>query len=345
MIKTINSWRGLMAVTVVLFHAGVGWIWNIAVTGVTFFFISSTFLLALHHPFDVLNAKKYKHFVINHALRLYPLHWLGLLMLVPLILSAHQSIDWGNFTLTALLLQAWSPIHEVHYAINPVTWYMCALLFCYFAHPFIAHWMFHWDLWRRVLLAGGLALLLALLLVPFDLPGREAIFVNPLSHIVDIPVGLTFVHLLAMLKSRYPRVGFWTATCIEVATLLSLAIAIGLNLVTTWFKPWEDLLIWLIPQGSILIAMAYLDGQEGALGRLLLTRPLQWLGSISFEIYVLHYVTFYIFNYYLCPVAGHFGWMIYDKLAWYCLFLTLPMAWLFNRYFTEPVTTWLKRVL
>ena len=45
-----------MAVTVVLFHAGVGWMWNVAVTGVTFFFISSTFLLAMRHPFDRLTA-------------------------------------------------------------------------------------------------------------------------------------------------------------------------------------------------------------------------------------------------------------------------------------------------
>ena len=67
-----------MAVTVVLFHAGMGWIWNVAVTGVTFFFISSTFLLAMRHPFERLTAREYSRFAIGHAMRLYPLHWLGL---------------------------------------------------------------------------------------------------------------------------------------------------------------------------------------------------------------------------------------------------------------------------
>ena len=36
MIKTINSWRGLMAVAVVLFHCNVAWIYNVAVSGAPF---------------------------------------------------------------------------------------------------------------------------------------------------------------------------------------------------------------------------------------------------------------------------------------------------------------------
>ena len=63
MIKTINSWRGLMAVAVVLFHCGVGWSYNVAVSGVTFFFISSTFLLARQHPFDRIEGRAYGRFV------------------------------------------------------------------------------------------------------------------------------------------------------------------------------------------------------------------------------------------------------------------------------------------
>lgn len=334
-----------MALTVVLFHAGVGWTWNIAVTGVTFFFISSTFLLAMHHPFDELNAKKYRRFVLNHAMRLYPLNSVGLLLLIFLVLNTTRVINWTQVTLSALLLQAWSPVHEMHYGINPVTWYMSALLFCYFAHPPIAHWMFHWRLRHKALLAAALALLLAAILYPLDLPGREAVFVSPLSHIVDIPVGLTIYHILLILRSRYPRVGYRTATLIEVGSILLLAAVILTNIAVTWFRPWEDVLIWVLPQGCILLALTWLNGQEGAIGRLLLCRPLQWLGSISFEIYVLHFVVFYIYNYYLAPVAGHFGWLIYDKLEWFCLPLTLPLAWVVNRCFTAPVTTWFKRVI
>ena len=114
-----------MAVTVVLFHAGVGWIWNVAVTGVTFFFISSTFLLAMRHPFERLSSREYSRFAVSHALRLYPLHWLGLAMLLAIAIAYDTGpVDWGATALSAMLLHSWSPIHDVHYGINPVAWYL-----------------------------------------------------------------------------------------------------------------------------------------------------------------------------------------------------------------------------
>ena len=113
MIKTINSWRGLMAVAVVLFHCGVGWIYNVAVSGVTFFFISSTFLLAMRHPFERLTAREYGRFVVTHASRIYPLHWLGLALLIAVAwLFTGEAVDWDATALSALLLHSWSPVHS-----------------------------------------------------------------------------------------------------------------------------------------------------------------------------------------------------------------------------------------
>ena len=338
MIKTINSWRGLMAVTIVLFHAGVGWIWNVAVTGVTFFFISSTFLLAMRHPFERLTARQYGRFALNHAMRLYPLHWLGLALLIALGLIYYPSdIHWGPNALSAMLIHSWFPQHDIHYGINPVAWYLCALLFCYLIYPFMAHWLGRWRLRYKVLLAVVLAIVLAVILLPLDIPGREAVFVNPLSHVLDVVVGLILIHLYHLLKARCNKVSFATATMLEVGALLSLAAAIAINVCTTWVKPWEDVLIWLLPQGAILLVLALLNGQEGAIGKFLLCKPLQWLGSISFEVYVLQFVAFHLFNYVVSPVAGHFGCLVYDKLAWLALLLLLPLAWAVNRWFTRPL--------
>ena len=327
-----------MAVTIVLFHAGVGWMWNVAVTGVTFFFLSSTFLLAMRHPFERLTARGYGRFAVSHALRLYPLHWLGLALLVALGLVYYPSnIHWGPTALSALLIHSWFPAHDIHYGINPVAWYLCALLFCYLIYPFMAHWLGRWRLRYKVTLAVILAAALAIVLLPLDIPGREAVFVNPLSHVLDIVVGLILIHLYHLLKARAGKVSFGTATLIECGALLLLAVAIGINMATTWVKPWEDVLIWLVPQGCILLVLALLDGHEGAIGKVLLFKPLQWLGSISFEVYVLQFAAFHLFNYLLSPLAGHFGWLIYDKLAWLSLLLLVPLAWAVNRLFTRPL--------
>ena len=327
-----------MAVTIVLFHAGVGWMWNVAVTGVTFFFLSSTFLLAMRHPFERLTARGYGRFAVSHALRLYPLHWLGLALLVALGLVYYPSdIHWGPTALSALLIHSWFPAHDIHYGINPVAWYLCALLFCYLIYPFMAHWLGRWRLRYKVMLAVILAAALAIVLLPLDIPGREAVFVNPLSHVLDVVVGLILIHLYHLLKARAGKVSFGTATLIECGALVLLAVAIGVNMATTWVKPWEDVLIWLVPQGCILLVLALLDGHEGAIGKVLLFKPLQWLGSISFEVYVLQFAAFHLFNYLLSPLAGHFGWLIYDKLAWLSLLLLVPLAWAVNRLFTRPL--------
>ena len=344
LIKTINSWRGLMAVAVVLFHCGVGWIYNVAVSGVTFFFISSTFLLAMRHPFERLSAREYGRFSLSHALRLYPLHWLGLALLIAIAtVFTGEKIDWGGTALSAMLLHSWSPVHDIHYGLNPVAWYLCALLFCYLAYPLTARWLGRWSLRYKAALAVVLAIVLGAILLPLDIPHREAVFVNPLSHVLDIVAGLTLAHLCHALKQRFPQVSYRTATVIEASALLLLAAVITVNISTTWIRPWEDVIIWLLPQGAILLALAWLNGQEGSIGRALMCRPLQWLGSISFEMYVLQFVAFRLFGYVVSPLAGHLGLHIYDQLAWFALPLLIPIAWLVNRCFTRPVNRIIQR--
>ena len=346
MIKTINSWRGLMAVAVVLFHCGTGWIYNVAVSGVTFFFISSTFLLALRHPFERITSREYRRFALSHALRIYPLHWLGLALLIAIaLIFTGERIDWGGTALSAMLLHSWSPVHDIHYGLNPVAWYLCALLFCYLIYPFMARWIGQWRLRYKVALAVILAVVLGTILLPLDIPHREAVFVNPLSHVLDITVGLGLVHIYHILKKRFPRVNYSTATLIEAGALLFLAAVIAVNISTTWIRPWEDVIIWLLPQGAILLALAWLSGQEGAIGKVLLCKPLQWLGSISFEVYVLQFAAFRLFGYVVSPIAGHLGWHIYDQLAWFALPLLLPIAWVVNRFFTRPVNKYIQRKL
>ena len=220
-----------MAIAVVLFHCGVGWIYNVAVSGVTFFFISSTFLLALRHPFGRFSAREYGRFVFSHALRIYPLHWLGLALLIAIaLLFTGNPVNWGATALSALLLHSWSPVHDVHYGLNPVAWYLCALLFCYLIYPFMSRWLGQWRLRYKIELAIGMAIILGIILFPLDIPHREAVFVNPLSHVLDVTVGLSLVHLYHILKKSFPRVNFGTATLIEFLALLSLAAVIAVNI-------------------------------------------------------------------------------------------------------------------
>lgn len=343
LIRTISAWRGLLALTVVMFHTGQEWSRDPGYSSVTFFFLSSAFLLAMRYRFDRFTFKDYRRFAVGHALRLYPLHWLGLALLVLIASVWHCPFDREAAVLNALLVQAWFPQHGIHYGINPVAWYMSALLFCYLIFPAVARWLGPWRLRYKALLMLALAVALAVVLLPLDIPRREAVFVNPLSHILDVVAGLTLYHLYKVVKPRLGGVTFGMATLIEAAAIGLLALTMAVHQFTTWMDPWEDVLIWVLPQCAIIGAMALLNGNEGAVGRLLLSRPLQWLGSISFEVYVLHMAAFWLFNYYVAAVAGHFGWNIYGCLEWFSLPVLLPLAWAVNRWFTRPLSNRLIR--
>ena len=112
MIKTINSWRGLAALNVVMFHCGTG-IWSAGQSGVVFFFLSSAFLLAMKYPFDSLTARQYGRFFLNRAARIYPLHWLAMALMIIITLTLiGDKVKWGSAILNMLLIQSWFPQHD-----------------------------------------------------------------------------------------------------------------------------------------------------------------------------------------------------------------------------------------
>ena len=345
MIRTINSWRGLAALNVVMFHCGTG-IWSAGQSGVVFFFLSSAFLLAMKYPFNTLTARQYGRFFLNRAARIYPLHWLALaLMIVFTLTLIGGTVDWGSAVLNMLLVQSWFPQHDVRYGINPVVWFLGVLVFCYLFYPLLAYWMRRWRLRYKVLLGLAIAVVVAVILVPLDIPGREIVLNCPLSHLPDFIAGMSVCHLNEVLKQRYPRVGYGVATCLELSALLLLAGFIWVNETTTLLKPWEDDLIWIVPEWLLLLVFAFLNGREGAIGRFLSCRFFQWLGDLSFEVFILQFVVFQLYNYVLAPLVGHCGYDIYGKraiLIWPFLF---AFCWLANRVFTRPVGRYIKQKL
>ena len=73
MIKTLNGWRAVFALIIVLFHVGVAGFEEMTCAGVCFFFMVSGFLLRLKYPFKELDGGSYSRFAGRHALKLYPL--------------------------------------------------------------------------------------------------------------------------------------------------------------------------------------------------------------------------------------------------------------------------------
>src|SRR3984957_15590705 len=75
-------------------------------------------------------------------------------------------------------------------------------------------------------------------------------------------------------------------------------------------------------------------GDDGLYARLLASRPMVWLGEISYEIFLIHLVTMEFAMDYVVRAHVYTGSMLYLFVA--TLVLTIPPAWLLHRVTKVP---------
>jgi peptidoglycan/LPS O-acetylase OafA/YrhL len=71
-------------------------------------------------------------------------------------------------------------------------------------------------------------------------------------------------------------------------------------------------------------------GDQGLYSRLLASRPMVWLGEISYEIFLIHLVTMEFTMDYVVRAHVYTGSMLYLYIA--TLVVTIPLAWLLHRF-------------
>jgi peptidoglycan/LPS O-acetylase OafA/YrhL len=83
--------------------------------------------------------------------------------------------------------------------------------------------------------------------------------------------------------------------------------------------------------GIAALAVAPLAlGDQGWYSRMLATRPMVWLGEISYEIFLIHLITMEFAMDYVVGAHVYTGSMLYLFIA--TLALTIPLAWLLHRF-------------
>ena len=353
MIKTINGWRAIFALMIVLFHVGVTGLEEATWAGVTFFLMASGFMLAMKHPFEQLDKTSYRTFAWRHAMKLFPLHWLTLAMwIVGMALLGLLTVKPLTLALNTTLLHSWSLCHSIYFSFNKFSWFLSTLLFCYLCYPLLARWYQPLPWRTRLIIVAALIIVDFTVLAFTDDYSRTALYVFPPVRLIDFIIGMTLASGSPRLqKSRFLGKSP-TGTDAELVSIALLS-AIIMTYRTTGghLLPWSDAVLWWLPVGVILLVCVFYDRREGLIGRLLASRPLQWLGNISFEIFMLQGIAALIYNYWVAPVLGHFGItrildfvchdifgnMALNHLALFILPIDILLAWLVNRLFTRPL--------
>lgn len=361
-IKSLTPLRGLAALWVVLFHIDVslyyrdlggllprdasglfakGYLW------VDFFFLLSGFIIA--HVYGNSLAGQHKTQAVRQYLwarftRLYPLHLFTLLVLVVMSsLVGHwlpQVIDgsWKTYfawsALPSHLLFTNAMNQHVYLSWNMVSWSIGAEWWTYVAAIAVLAFVPVRALgyWVLLMLCGALGLVTLVYSLPeknLDITFNYG-FVRCLCEFV-IGLGLYRLYqrrLLARLLARDILLG--------VLTLIILVIF-------HWRLP--DLLV--VPVFCVLIlAAAY---NQTRVARLLNLRWLQYLGDISYSVYLVHGIWFMVFWFAFPFLKLQLGDALLAPLwAWlYALvfvLLTLGSAHFTHRYIELAGRRWLNRL-
>jgi peptidoglycan/LPS O-acetylase OafA/YrhL len=260
--KALTPLRGVAALAVLAQHAGApirGYL------GVDLFFLLSGFVLMHAYGRMETSGRAYAEFLKARLARIYPVHLVLLIVLLPLFGRLPLFSGWG---LAASLLLLQSPWHSLCW--NFPSWSISAEWHAYLAFPVLA----------KVYRAKSARALFVTLLGCAAVVGLNDYF-RRTGDITNTPVvflrcGPEFIAGLILYRLREINgLPAWFASnwaFALAATAICACVALGMT---------DGLAICLL---AVVILSAARD--ESAFARLLDRQPFRWLGEVSYSIYM-----------------------------------------------------------
>lgn len=255
--------------------------------GVSFFFVLSGFVLTWStRPDDTVTAFWRRRFV-----RIYPNYAVAWLLAMVLFAGAYTPTDWAITNL--FMLQVWAPVFDLNFGVNPPGWSLGAEAFFYLAFPFVH------DLCRQIRprhlkywIAAVVAAVVATPAVAYaalpDAPGIPGgaessvvqywfAYVLPPVRMLDFVLGILVA--LAVIHRRW----------FNIRLTWSLLLLAG-GYVLTEFVPYlyGQRATCIVPIAMVVAAAAIADRDGTA--SMFRSRPMVWLGNVSFAFYLLHFI-------------------------------------------------------
>ncbi len=268
--------------------------------GVAFFFILSGFVCSLGYGQRICEGVfRYGDFLWKRLKKLYPLHLLCLLFF---LLVSQTTLDL-KVLVNALLLQSWVPDPDWYFSCNKVSWFLSSLLFCYVLFPFVYR-----HLSRSLTLAVLLAYVTVCLLIPYN-QVNAVLYVFPLVRFVDFYLGM----LLYRFYERKP--GMDASSWMEVLLMVLLLLALtGYPFMDAKLR--NAPLFWLVLLPLILVFAQ----ENGVVSRLLKSRPMQFLGSLTMPLFLTHQMLIGILLHRLPEMPAMLMLAV-------CIFVILMISW------------------
>lgn len=342
MIKSIQSLRFLFVLLVVFSHIfGKAFDFG-GECGVSFFFMLSGFILSYAYGQGVDDGSfSTLSFIKKQLIKFYPLHLLTFLVMVVLDARLGEYFEWYRLLPNALLLQSWIPDDSFFFVANGSSWFLCDLLFFYLVFAGAFRLLTRLSLRRLAVLT--LVVLAVYMTLAFVIPLSKVnavLYASPLMRLLDFCIGILCFRLYASqwgqrfnqrLQSLSPSV----MTIIEIVLIALVVLS---------FFVYENMslrlrcaaLFWLyLP--LFLFVYVEADKLRGAVTTVLHHPFMQWLGGISFELYLTHWIVLRLFWSVLLTLGYDQESRTTLPIVIATLILTIAVSWLAKRLFVEPI--------
>ncbi|MFC8226415.1 acyltransferase family protein [Streptomyces sp. NPDC057287] len=261
----------------------IGWL------GVEFFFVLSGFVLT----WSARESDTPKRFWRRRLAKVFPNHVVMWTVAVLLALWAGWAVDLPRALPSLLLVHTWYPALDVIVSVNVVTWSLACDLFFYLMfpllHPLVRKIPVHRLWWAAAAVAVTVMVLPAIAYA--GLPGTPPLPGQDMSltqnwFLVSFPPVRLLDFLLGVIMARIVLTGRWIRFGPVPATAL---LAAGFLLQVSRFPGVYSLTAMIVvPIALLIAAVATADVRGGSTP--FRSRALQWLGTVSYASYLVHYV-------------------------------------------------------
>jgi peptidoglycan/LPS O-acetylase OafA/YrhL len=248
----------------------VDWAFGAGVTGVSFFFILSGFVLA----WSARDGGRPQKFWLRRIARIYPVHFVTALAALALIwLQSPDLLPAGDALVANLLLvHSWRLDSRFNQSLDPVSWSLACEAFFYAVFPLIFVWLRR--LGHRAIWGVAAFSVLAVLTIPFVVE-RQTMQFFPLARLSEFVLGMALACLVS--AGRLRVYGFAAAIAVTVAGY-ALASSVG--------TPHRYAACTVFGFALLITAAATADLEARPF--ILRHRLLIRLGELSFAFYMVH---------------------------------------------------------
>jgi peptidoglycan/LPS O-acetylase OafA/YrhL len=311
-LDALTSWRFFAAALIVQLHASA--FFNLPKIyehfqisqGVSFFFVLSGFILA--YNYGEPRGRSWRDFYVARFARIWPAHIAALALFLVLAaqplagLTGDGKHRVGLFFANALMLHSWIPTQEAAFSFNAASWSISTEFTFYLLFPLIILSKRGRLPWLSLLMSLALTLgfigLSAHRNLPLALPVNRisligTLLVNPLARLWEFVLGaFAYFAFKAYKDRRQPAnsVALWSG--LEACAVGCAVLAMWASIYGRFANAAPDAvryyIVWAGSAPAFCAVILVFAFGRGYLSRVFSTRPLIFLGEISYSLYLVH---------------------------------------------------------